>query len=125
MVVDSDILIDFFRDYPQAKEFLLTTEDNLKVSRVTVMEIVVGVKTKIAARKALKQLDALGIKIVEVTETVSQLAGDILTENRHKFGTGILNSFVAATALQAGEKLSTRNVKHFKQIKDLGLTVPY
>src|SRR3972149_2001377 len=102
MVVDSDILIDFFRDYPQAREFLLATEDNLKVSRVTVMEIVVGVKTKIAARKALKQLDALGIKIVEVTETVSKLAGDILTETRHKFGTGILDSFVAATALQVG-----------------------
>jgi predicted nucleic acid-binding protein len=125
MVVDSDVLIDFFRDYPKAKEFLLTAQDDLKVSRVTVMEVIVGVKTKMAARKALKQLDALGIKVIEVTEAVSRLAGDILVDTRHKFGTGILDSFVAATALETGDKLVTRNIKHFNHIKDLRLTVPY
>ncbi len=125
MVVDSDILIDFFRDYPKAKEFLLGAEVDLKISRVTVMEIILGVKTKMAARKAVKQLDALGIKVIEVSETVSRLAGDIFSETRHKFGTGILDSFVAATALSAGEKLATRNVKHYRQIKDLDLTIPY
>ena len=124
MVVDSDILIDFFRDFVKAKEFLLYTEA-VRVSRVTVMEVIIGVKTRQAAIKALKQLDALGVKVIEVDDRISAKAGDTFQELWHRHGVGILDCFVVATALVAGEKLATRNEKYFKYIPGLDLIVPY
>ena len=125
MVVDSDVLIDFFRDFAKAREFLLNVQENLKISRVTVMEIVIGVKTKQAAQKAMKQLNSLGIEVVEINGKVSMFAGDVFIQLWHKHGMGILDSLVAATAMTLGEKLATRNQKHFKAIKGLDLIVPY
>ncbi len=125
MVVDSDVLIDFFRDFAKAREFLLNVQENLKISRVTVMEVVVGVKTKQAAQKAVRQLNGLGIEVVEINGDMSMLAGDVFVHLWPKHGLGILDSLVAATAMTLGEKLATRNQKHFKVVKGLDLIVPY
>lgn len=124
-MVDSDILIDFFRDYEKARKFLLESKEKLLASRVSVMEVVLGVKTKIASVKAMKQLKALGIEVVEINGSISETAGKVFEENWHKWGIGIIDSFVAATALNLDGKLATRNEKHFKPIAGLDLIVPY
>lgn len=124
MVVDSDILVDFFRDFEAAREFLLNSQETLNVSRVTVMEILIGVKTKQAAIKALKQLDVFGIEVIEINQTISVLAADIFWKARYRYGIGILDTFVAATAIVLGEKLVSRNIKHYQVIREL-VMVPY
>ena len=107
MVVDSDVLIDFFRDVEKAKLFLLESSERLLVSRLSVMEVILGVKSKRAGIKALKQLENLGIEIVEVDGRVSEEAGKIFWDNSHKWGIGIIDSFVAETTMNLGAKLAT------------------
>ncbi len=125
MVIDSDILIDLFRDIEASKKFFLETKDKIWISRVTAMEVTQGVKTKVSGVKAQKQISSLGIELIEVNETVSKIAWDIFYNYFHKTGIGILDSFIAATALYKKTELVTRNVKHFKFIKGLELIVPY
>ncbi|MEK9201166.1 MAG: PIN domain-containing protein [Patescibacteria group bacterium] len=125
MVVDSDILIDFFRDYAKAKTFFLGSNQVMRVSRLSVMEVIKGVVSKRNALKALRQLDELGIEVVEVDAELSEVAGDIFFDYWHKWGIGIVDSFVAATTLKLSDKLVTRNVRHFKNVEGLDLIVPY
>mgnify|MGYP001570737736 CR=1 FL=1 len=125
MVVDSDVFIDFFRDTQKAREFFLENNQSLIVSRVTILEIILGVKTKRDATKALKQLDSLGVHVVEVNENISKLAGELFLRYWHRYGIGILDCLVAATALTLREALMTRNVRHFRPIESLELQVPY
>jgi len=44
LVVDTDVLIDYLRDQPQAVAFLESTEQPLAISVITVSELYAGVR---------------------------------------------------------------------------------
>ncbi|TSC85345.1 MAG: PilT protein domain protein [Microgenomates group bacterium Gr01-1014_16] len=125
MIVDSTVFIQFFRDNPEARKFFLDTDEQLETSRIVVMEVMAGTKSGALAKKAEKQILELGVKIVELDEDISARGGILFRDYYHTNGIGIMDAFVAATALVHGQKLATHNVKHFKFIKGLDLIVPY
>lgn len=125
MLLDSTAFIDFTRNYEPA----VTAFDKLlygqSTSVATKLELVVGKKTKKDIKKVESLLDNLQIKTLPITEDVSKTAEDILIKYYHSHGIGILDSFIAATALVYDEELVTKNIKHFDFIPNLKVLIPY
>ncbi|MBI5358806.1 hypothetical protein HZB69_04245 [Candidatus Amesbacteria bacterium] len=63
--------------------------------------------------------------IDSVNEEISLLAGELFRDYYASNGIGIIDCFIAATAMERRKKLATHNSKHFKFIKDLELIIPY
>lgn len=126
MVIDTSIFVDLLRGEEKAARYILKFEGELRVSRLTIMELIRGVKTKVELDKLFKQLEDFGkIVIIETDEEISLKAGEIFRDLWLAEGIGIIDSFIASTAMVNGEELITRNAKHFKRIDGLDLIVPY
>lgn len=124
MMVDTTILVDYFRGKEGAKKFLFE-QDELVISRVTVLELIHGVKTHAQLLKIKKQLREIDVEVQEVTDKISNQTGSLFERHYHAHGLGIMDAFIAATAMILHETLATQNIKHFRFIKDLELVKPY
>lgn len=124
MIVDTTVFIDFFRNQASARDYLFSRE-RIKISRAVQMELVQGLKNKHALVALKKQLQALEVEIIELDKEISQKAGELFADYHHVHGFGVMDAFVAATALVKGESLVTHNTKHFRFIKSLDLILPY
>jgi len=125
MVIDSTILVDAVRGQAPAKKFLEAAGEKLFISRAGVMEMVRGSRNKRDFKAVSKLIAGLNIEIVEISDEISAAAGAIFESYWHSHGVGAMDSFIAATALMLKQRLATHNIKHFKPIKGLNLTVPY
>lgn len=124
MIIDSTVIIDFLNKQENARQFLLQG-GTLGVSRVVVMEIFAGTRSHNERKIVSKQLQLFHASVIEISEDISELAGDIFAQHFHSHGIGIMDAFIAATALIHKEPLVTHNTKHFRFIKGLDLVVPY
>ncbi|HCM37468.1 TPA: hypothetical protein DIS61_02370 [Patescibacteria group bacterium] len=124
MIVDTDVLVQILRGRNETKSFLQSLNEDIKVSRLTVLEIIKGVRSKTELHKVKKQLNSLAGEVVEIDEEISFLASEIFERFYHSYGIGIIDSFIAATALLTDERLVTLNRKHFQFINGLTLVVP-
>lgn len=125
MQIDSTVLIDVLRGNKTASKYLSEIKQKVFISRIVVMEIIAGCKNKQEIINSLKLIQDFGIEAIEIDEDISALAGKVFEEFFLRFGLGITDAFIAATALVENTKLVTHNLKHFKFIKDLELIVPY
>ncbi|OGM20706.1 hypothetical protein A2714_03420 [Candidatus Woesebacteria bacterium RIFCSPHIGHO2_01_FULL_38_9] len=125
MLLDSTAFIDFTREYKPAVEAFDKLLHGQSTSIVTKLELVVGQQTKRDIKKISSMLDNLEIDVIQINEDVSMMAEDILTKYYHSYGIGILDAFIAATALVYNQELATRNTKHFDFIPNLKLIKPY
>ncbi len=124
VVIDSDVLIDHLRGFPEAKIFLnLFYENSLSglISAITVMELLSGKSASEEARRIkIERLLSL-FKVVDITFSIAEKAGEL----RRKYSTNPIDSFIAATALSFNCKLVTCNEIHYKMIDGLILWKPY
>ena len=125
MLIDSTVAIDFLGGRKSAVEYLSNLIEDVKISRIVFMEIIMGCRTKLELTKTKKTVTKSRWKIIEVSEKTSQLAGAIFENFYHSNGLGMADALIAATTLTNNEKFATHNVKHFKFIKDLELIIPY
>ena len=125
MQIDSTVLIDILRGHEAASKYLSEVRQKIFISRIVIMEIIAGCKNKQETKDSLRLIRGLNIEIIEVDEDISALAGNIFEEFFLRFGLGITDAFIAATALVENTKLVTHNLKHYKFIKDLELIIPY
>lgn len=126
MVVDTGVFVDLLRGQAKAGEYIARLEETVKVSRLTVMELIRGVSSKLELKKLTRQMEALQpIDVVEVNEEISMKAGEIFAGHWLPDSLGIIDSFIGATAMELGEVLVTKNKKHFKNVTGLDLIVPY
>ena len=125
MIIDTTVWVHLFRKEDKAREFLLSLKGEIVVSRITVMELVYGRSSSRDVASMWKQFKSLGVAVKEIDEGISAIAGTIFERYFPTKGIGLLDAFVAATALVRNEKLVTHNVKHFRFIEDLDLIVPY
>ncbi|MBI4866930.1 MAG: type II toxin-antitoxin system VapC family toxin [Candidatus Wallbacteria bacterium] len=123
-LVDTDVCVDFIRRLPEAVEFFDSARTgSLAMSVVTDMELVVGCQNRWDRRK----LDAFAtrLSLLPLTAHDSVLARQLLRRHRPETGIGMADSLIAATALNRGLSLLTRNLKHYKGIKGLDAVAPY
>lgn len=124
VIIDTDILIDAGRDISEAVNCLEQIEQNISpaVNVVTQMELIIGCINKkelIALEQFLERFE-----IIKIDERISDKALDLLKNYRLSHGLLIADALIAATAINAGNQLVTKNQCDYKFIKDLQL-LPY
>lgn len=122
--LDSDVLIDHLRGYRAYAGYIARYErGELRgyVSAVTVAELFAARRTREPVeRKRVEKLLSL-FTIVPVDMPIAVLAGEL----RRDYGLSLPDAIVAATALNLGLVLVTRNIRHYQRIPNLRLEVPY
>lgn len=125
MIEDTSFVVDLLRGDERATQLLAIIEAERrpeKVSAVTVLELYEGVRQSDAPeteqRRVLSVLDSK--HVVAADHAVMRRAGTI-SGDLYSAGTPVdrEDCVVAATALQAGEPVVTRNADHFRRVDGL------
>ncbi|RME82060.1 MAG: type II toxin-antitoxin system VapC family toxin [Caldilineae bacterium] len=124
ILVDTDILIDAGRGINEAIDYLqeLERSTRLAVSVVTQMELIVGCRNK-AELTALEQF-LRRFRILQINETISSQAVELLQQYRLSHGLLIADALIAATALSWDSPFVSKNQRDYRFIADLDL-LPY
>jgi predicted nucleic acid-binding protein len=123
LILDTDILIDAGRDISTAVNYLQKTEKQslLAICAITQMELMVGCKNKTELRAVGRFLERF--KILKLTETVTEIAIDLLGKYRLSHGLLIPDALIAATAISLQEPFVTKNQRDFRFIAELELLI--
>ena len=124
ILLDTDILIDASRGRVEAFDFFKKLEGQVVfVSDLSYAELLMGAKSKQEQRWVdifLQRFNRLAPDAL-----VSERALDIIKRYSLAQGVGIIDAYIAATALEYDLFLFSRNKKHFKPIKGLHFEEPY
>ncbi|MCL4671413.1 MAG: type II toxin-antitoxin system VapC family toxin [Sphingomonadaceae bacterium] len=113
---DTNILIDWLKDRPQAINEL-SRYNRHRISRVVWTEILAG--EALETRDTIRELIA-PFEVVEIDARIATAAADI----RHRSKMKLLDAYILATAQVSGSILITRNTKDFPAEMP-GIRVPY
>jgi predicted nucleic acid-binding protein len=121
LAVDTDVLIDYLRDRPEAVAFLEDCQRPLALSVITVAELYAGVRE---GDERLR-LDAFveAFELLPLDSRAAAQAGLWRQRYGRSHGTGLADALIAACAAAAGATLATLNRRHFPMLTDL--LVPY
>jgi len=121
LLIDTDILIDAARGQDTAIAYLEDQEKKhpLGISAITEMELVVGCRNKQELRKLDRSLSRF--ETVAVQEAISSRAAALLRQYALSHGLRIPDALIAATALDLGVSLATKNRKDFRFIDGIKL----
>ena len=113
---DTNILIDFLQGDPAARDEFAHYDD-LAISIVTWMEVMVGAKeaNAMATRAFLSRFETVGIDT-----SVAEMAVEVRRVHRIK----LPDAIIWATARRQGRLLVTRNTKDFPS-SNPGVRIPY
>jgi predicted nucleic acid-binding protein len=121
VLLDSSVLVDHLRSFEPATEYMAALEERPVCSEISRIEILQSLRSPKHA--AAEKLFAL-IEWIAVDEQISRRAGELGRRwRRTHTGLGVADLAVAATVLQLGAQLATRNVKHFPMFGNLA--APY
>lgn len=116
VLVDSDILIDFFRTGTGLLPELIKQQDEgeieIYVSSMTVFELFSGQSSKSEKEKILQLLEDL--KIIPFDRSLAQFAGGLNRDLHVRIP--LADFIIGATCLYLDAKLATRNKSHFQDI---------
>lgn len=120
-IIDTDILIDVGRGDNGAITCLqrLEQQSTLAISTVTRMELIIGCRNKAELRDLEQFLRRF--QLLKITEQISDAAVELLQQYRLSHGLLIADALIAATALEHGEPLITKNQRDFRFITGLNL----
>jgi hypothetical protein len=125
-LVDTDILIDLSHDLLQAIQFFETLRNKgeaLAISAVTKMELIQGCRTKTELEWTIEFLEEF--MLIHISEPISQKAVELIESYKLSHGLLIPDAIVAATAISLNLEFYSRDVRHFKIIKELTVISPY
>jgi predicted nucleic acid-binding protein len=121
-LVDSDVLIDVSRGKGEAREYLDALTEPWAISQISALELIVGARDK----KELADIDAFlsAYPVAPLRKTTGEKAYELLKLYAKTDGLHVFDALVAATAMDHGLTLVTKNRKHFRAIKGLNLQIP-
>lgn len=117
LLCDTDVLIDYLRDVPQAVEYLESLQHPPFVSAITVAELYAGVRDG-DERTILDQFIS-AFRIIEVDEEIAVKGGLFRREFLKSHSIGLADAIIAASAVVRQIQLVTLNVKHFPMLADV------
>jgi hypothetical protein len=125
LLVDADILIDLSRNHPKAVDYFEheVFADDVRLSPLTEMELVQGVRNK----KELREMERFLSQFQRATVNSEHIAKGMEIQYQYflSHGIGILDCIFAGVAIVNRWKLVSRNAKHYNFIPELELVVPY
>jgi predicted nucleic acid-binding protein len=121
-LIDSDVLIDISRARAEAIDYVDSLPDPWMISRVTAIELLVGARDK----REVANLDAFlaAFPIVALTDSIGAVAYELVKRFAKSHGLHVFDALIAATAIEHGLTLVTRNRRHFAMIPELDLQAP-
>ena len=118
-LLDSNVVIDHLGEVPEASQFLdQFAQDGIVISIVTYMEAFQGVVRSEHPEEAAEKFQAFA-----VAERCARLRETLRSQNK-RVKSRALDLIIAATALEYGLTLVTKNTEDFKDIPDLTLYHP-
>ena len=121
ILLDTDVLVDFFRGHPKAVAFINNYSDRIIMSAIVVAELFAGAKGG-AEQAALEEFVSL-FCVVRVNVEIAKTGGLYKSKFGKSHGVGLADAILAATAEVENAELKTLNTKHYPMLK--GLTPAY
>lgn len=124
LLIDSDVLIDHLRKQKSALDFLSIEVEKgslLFTSVINRVEILAGMRK--GEEENVKSLFEIIIPI-DVDVAIADRAGEYLRRFSKSHALNIGDAIIAATSMEMGLKLVTRNLKHYP-MKDIEIVQPY
>ncbi len=122
MIVDSDVLIWYFRGNENAK-ILFDNEKNVSVSAVSYMELFQGARNKCELVALDDFFAKRKISTIQIDKKISTMAIEFVKKFALSHSMQLADALIAATCMKLGEPLCTANQKHYKCIEGLRLVV--
>jgi tRNA(fMet)-specific endonuclease VapC len=127
-LVDSDVFIDILlgRDWAVAyhEQLMSARAVTSAMAYGEIWEGIVGSRNRVTAEAAFEKLIA-PFEIVPLETATMRLYGEIRVDLRRRgLQIGAPDVLIAATAIQHGFALSTRNTRHFSRIPMLSIVDP-
>jgi predicted nucleic acid-binding protein len=117
ILLDTDVLVDFFRGYGKAVSFINTYNTRIILSSIVVAELFAGVKGH-AELSALQNFISI-FRIIPVNTEIAKAGGLYKRDYGKSHGVGLADAILAATAEAKNAELKTLNTKHYPMLKDL------
>jgi predicted nucleic acid-binding protein len=116
-------MIWFYRGKEKAQK---TISQNIpfKLSAVSYMEILQGIRNKEEFNKLKKDLKQWSTEILQINETISKNAIKLMEEYKLSHGLELGDAIIASTVLECNETLITGNIKHYEYIPGINI-VPF
>lgn len=122
MIVDTDILIWYFRGDETARRFLAGVPfPERMVSALTVMELVQGCRDQREVRDVAAFVSENLAAVIHPDEAISRRAIRLLELHALRVGLRVVDALIAATALEARVALASANVRHYRAIAGLSV----
>ena len=121
LVIDTDVLIDYLRDQPQAVAFLEACDQVLSASVITVAELYAGVRDGEERHRLDSFVEAFDL--IPLDGKAAVVAGLWRRQYGRSHGTGLADALIAASADGVGGTLVTLNQRHFPMFANL--LIPY
>ena len=121
-LLDTNILVDVTRGSVEAANYLDSFGGVCLLSSITALELVADARSQ-------HEVNDLNVMIsaheqVALTPDIARRAYYLMKTHAKSAGLQTLDSLIAASALEDGLTLATKNRKHFQMIRDLKLEVP-
>ena len=116
-LLDTDVLIDFFRGYGKAVNFVTRYSTRIILSSIVVAELYAGVKDG-EEQIALENFVSL-FRVIPVTAAIAKTGGFYKRDYSRSHGVGLADAIIAATSESENAELKTLNIKHYPMIKNL------
>lgn len=117
ILLDTDVLTDFFRGHVKAEAFIDTYNDHIILSSIVVAELYAGVKGD-AEQATLQEVVSL-FRVVPVNADIGKAGGIYKRDYGKSHGVGLADAILAATAETENAELKTLNTKHYPMLKNL------
>lgn len=117
LLFDTNILIEFLRDRPDARNFLEEQKEQPRISVGSVMELYAGFKNRREEQSGERLLSEA--HILPVTHDIAKRAGVFSRLFQASHGLDDIDAIIAATAEHHDLKLATLNAKHFPMFPKL------
>ena len=117
ILLDTDVLVDFFRGYSKAVAFVNAYSARIILSSIVVAELYAGVKGD-AEQAALENFVSL-FHVIPVSVEIAKAGGLYKRDYGKSHGVGLADAILAATAEVENAELKTFNTKHYPMLKGL------
>lgn len=117
LLLDTDVLVDFFRGYSKAIAFVNTHASRIILSSIVVAELYAGVKGD-AELTVLENFISL-FRVIPLTSGIAKTGGLYKRDYGKSHGVGLADAIIAATCEAENAELKTLNIKHYPMVKGL------
>jgi len=117
-LIDTNLIVDVLRGYQESAK-LVNSLPNANISIVSWYELIEGVDN-LKQQKALEDLLS-SYDMVDLSESIAKSALNLMLKYNLSHSLHHADALIAATCLEHGYFLCTRNIKHFQYIEGLKL----